>query len=128
MIVLVDDEQRENEGDLVCAAEFVTPQIVNFMLREGRGMMCVALDGGVCDRLELEPQGRVNNSLRGTAYTITVDGHPRFGVTTGVSAADRAHTAQLLIDPATRPEDLTRPGHVQPLRARDGGCLVRAGQ
>lgn len=128
MIVLVDDEQRENEGDLVCAAEHVTPEIVNFMLREGRGMLCVALEGPICDRLELEPQGRVHTAPRGTAYTISVDADPRFGVTTGVSAADRARTAQVLIHPETRPEDLTRPGHVQPLRARDGGSLVRAGQ
>lgn len=128
MIVLVDDEQRENEGDLVCAAEFVTPEIINFMLREGRGMMCVALHGDVCDRLDLGPQTRFNTSQRSTAYTITVDAHERFGITTGVSASDRARTARVLIDDATRPEDLARPGHVQPLRARDGGCLVRAGQ
>ncbi|MFW6058609.1 MAG: 3,4-dihydroxy-2-butanone-4-phosphate synthase [Phycisphaeraceae bacterium] len=128
MILLVDDEQRENEGDLVCAAEYVTPEIVNFMLREGRGMLCVALDSAICERLELEPQGRVHTAPRGTAYTVSVDADPRFGVTTGVSAADRARTAQVLIHPETRPDDLTRPGHVQPLRARDGGCLVRAGQ
>lgn len=128
MIVLVDDEQRENEGDLVCAAEFVTPQIVNFMLREGRGMMCVALDGPICSRLELEPQSRVNTSTRATAYTVTVDAHPRYGITTGVSAADRAKTIQVLIDAATKPDDLVRPGHMQPLRARAGGSLVRAGQ
>ena len=128
MVVLVDDEQRENEGDLVCAAEHITPQRINFMLREGRGMLCVALDGATCDRLELEPQSRVHTAPRGTAYTVTVDADPRFGTTTGVSAADRARTAQLLVHSETRPEDLARPGHVQPLRARDGGCLVRAGQ
>ncbi len=128
MVVWVDDEQRENEGDLVCAAEYATPQAINFMLREGRGMMCVALSGEVCDRLELEPQTRVNTTQRGTAYTVTVDAHERFGITTGVSAADRATTIRALIDPATRPIDLARPGHVQPLRARDGGTLVRAGQ
>src|SRR5690606_15247591 len=126
MIVLVDDEQRENEGDLVCAAEFVTPQIVNFMLREGRGMLCVALHGSVCQRLELEPQGRVTTSPRATAYTIGVEAHPRFGTTTVVSAVDRARTAKLLIDPQAKPDDFSRPGHVQPLRARDGGTLVRA--
>ncbi|MEX0655409.1 MAG: 3,4-dihydroxy-2-butanone-4-phosphate synthase [Phycisphaeraceae bacterium] len=128
MIVLVDDEQRENEGDLVCAAEHVTPEIINFMLREGRGMMCVALDGSICDALDLEPQGRVNTTQRGTAYTISVDADARFGLTTGVSAADRTTTIRVLIDPKTRPDDLARPGHMQPLRARDGGCLVRAGQ
>ena len=128
MIVLVDDEQRENEGDLVCAAEHVTPELVNFMLREGRGMLCVALDGPTCDRLELEPQGRIHTAPRGTAYTVSVDADARFGVTTGVSASDRARTAQVLIHPETQPEDLNRPGHMQPLRARAGGSLVRAGQ
>ncbi|MFA9477237.1 3,4-dihydroxy-2-butanone-4-phosphate synthase [Phycisphaerales bacterium AB-hyl4] len=128
MIVLVDDEKRENEGDLVCAAEHVTPELVNFMLREGRGMMCVALEGEICDDLQLEPQARINTSQRSTAYTITVDAAARFGLTTGVSAADRAITIKTLIDPNTKPVDLDRPGHMQPLRARDGGCLVRAGQ
>lgn len=128
MIVLVDDEQRENEGDLVLPAESTTPEAVNFMLREARGMMCVALAGEICDRLELHPQGGINTSLRGTAYTVTVDAQERFGVTTGVSAADRARTIRVLIDQASRPGELVRPGHVQPLRARDGGALVRAGQ
>lgn len=128
MVVLVDDEQRENEGDLVIAAEFTTPDAVNFMLREARGMMCVALAGEVCDRLELHPQGGVNTSLRGTAYTVTADAQERFGVTTGVSAADRARTIRVLIDENARPGELVRPGHVQPLRARAGGSLVRAGQ
>lgn len=128
MVVLVDDEARENEGDLVCAAEFTTPEVVNFMLREGRGMLCVALGADVCDRLELGPQSAVSTAPRSTAYTITVDADARFGVTTGVSAADRARTIQTLIDDRTTPDDLNRPGHVQPLRARRGGTLVRAGQ
>ena len=128
MIVLVDDERRENEGDLVCAAQSVTPQVVNFMLREGRGMLCVALAGEACDRLHLHPQSRFNTSLRSTAYTVSVDAHERFGISTGVSAADRAATIRVLADPNSRPEDLARPGHVNPLRARDGGTLVRAGQ
>lgn len=128
MIVLVDDEQRENEGDLVCAAQFVTPEIVNFMLREGRGMMCVAISGAICDRLHLEPMGRVNTSKRSTAYTVTVDAHQRFGITTGVSASDRAATIKLLADDDAMPTDFDRPGHMQPLRARDGGTLVRSGQ
>lgn len=128
MIVLVDDERRENEGDLVCAAQFVTPEGVNFMLREGRGMLCVALGGAVCDQLHLEPMGRVNTSRRNTAYTVTVDAHPRFGVTTGVSASDRAATIKRLADADAVPTDFDRPGHVQPLRARDGGTLVRSGQ
>ena len=128
MIVLVDDEQRENEGDLVCAAEFTTPTVVNFMLREGRGLLCVALTGQRCDELELSPQAPVNTTQRGTAFTVSIDAHERFGVSTGVSAADRSATIGVTIDPATRPQDLARPGHVHPLRARDGGCLVRAGQ
>ncbi len=128
MIVLVDDERRENEGDLVCAAEHVTPEVVNFMLREGRGMLCVALSGAICDRLHLEPMGRVNTSRRSTAYTVTVDAHQRFGVTTGVSASDRATTIRLLADDDARPTDFDRPGHMQPLRAREGGTLVRSGQ
>lgn len=128
MIVLVDDEKRENEGDLVCAAEFVTPSVVNFMLREGRGMLCVAVAGEICDRLDLQPQVAVNTTQRGTAYTVSVDAHGKFGITTGVSAADRATTIRVLIDRASVPSDLSRPGHTHPLRARDGGVLVRAGQ
>ena len=128
IIVLVDDEQRENEGDLVCAAQFVTPEKINFMLREGRGMLCVPLSGSHCDRLELEPQSRVNTAQHSTAYTVSVDAHERFGISTGVSASDRARTIEVLADPNTVPDDLARPGHVQPLRCRDGGVLVRAGQ
>ena len=127
MAVVIDDEDRENEGDLVCAAEHATPAVINFMLREGRGMLFVALDGATCDRLDLPPQAAVNTTQRGTAYTLTVDAAARFGVTTGVSAADRAATIRVLADAATGPGDLDRPGHVQPLRARDGGTLVRAG-
>ena len=128
MIVLTDDEHRENEGDLVCAAQFVTPEIINFMLREARGMMCVALSGEICDRFRLHPQSTFNTSQRSTAYTVSVDAHDRFGVTTGVSAADRACTIRLLVGTDTSPDDFARPGHIQPLRARIGGCLVRAGQ
>lgn len=128
MIVLVDDEARENEGDLVCAAEHVTPEVINFMVREGRGLLCLSLTGKRCDELDLHPQAKVNTAQLSTAFTVTVDGHPRFGVTTGVSASDRAATIQLCIDNATRPGDLVRPGHIMPLRARDGGVLVRAGQ
>ncbi len=128
MIVLIDDETRENEGDLVCAAQFTTPAMVNFMVREGRGVLCVPMPGAWCDRLELAPQAAINTASRGTAFTITVDAHERFNVTTGVSTHDRAVTIRLLADPATRPTDLNRPGHINPLRARDGGVLVRAGQ
>jgi 3,4-dihydroxy 2-butanone 4-phosphate synthase/GTP cyclohydrolase II len=128
MIVLIDDETRENEGDLVCAAELVTPDLVNFMIREARGVLCVSLAGHWCDRLDLKPQAPVNTTQRGTAFTITVDADERFGVTTGVSASDRARTIRVLADPQTQPADLARPGHINPLRARDGGVLVRAGQ
>jgi len=124
----VDDEHRENEGDFICAAELVTPQTINFMLREARGVLCLALAGEICDRMDLQPQSRVNTSLHSTAFTVTIDAHERFGVTTGVSAADRATTIRVAIDDNSVPSDLVRPGHINPLRARDGGCLVRAGQ
>ncbi len=127
-IILVDDEDRENEGDLVCAAEKVTPAIINFVTRHTPGYLCVALTAADCDRLELYAQTAVNTALRGTAMAVSVDGHPRHGVGTGISASDRARTARLLADPATRPDDLVRPGHMVPLRARDGGVLVRTGQ
>lgn len=126
-VVLLDDEGREDEGDLVCAAEFATPDVINFMLREGRGMLFVSLTGEACDRLQLPPQHSVNTTQRGTAYTVTVDATARFGVTTGVSAQDRSATITRLADPDASPLDFDRPGHVQPLRARDGGTLVRAG-
>lgn len=127
MVVLVDDEGRENEGDLVVAAEHATPDAINFMLREGRGMLFVALDAGTCDRLDLPPMASVNTTQRGTAYTLTVDAVARLGVTTGVSAADRSATIRRLAGPDAEPADFDRPGHVQPLRARRGGSLVRAG-
>jgi 3,4-dihydroxy 2-butanone 4-phosphate synthase/GTP cyclohydrolase II len=127
-IILVDDEDRENEGDLVCAAEKITPEIINFMTRHTPGYLCVALTAAECDRLELHPQAASNTSLRGTAMAVSVDGHPRHGVGTGISASDRARTARLLADPASRPHDLVRPGHMVPLRAKDGGVLVRTGQ
>ncbi|MEM1211243.1 MAG: 3,4-dihydroxy-2-butanone-4-phosphate synthase [Planctomycetota bacterium] len=127
IVLLIDDEQRENEGDLIAAAEHATPDVVNFMLREGRGMLFASLDGAGCDRLDLPPQAAVNTSQRTTAYTITVDAADRHGVTTGVSAGDRSTTIQLLADPTATPADFDRPGHIQPLRARDGGVLVRTG-
>ena len=127
MVVLVDDEGRENEGDLVCAAEHVSPETVNFMLREGRGMLFAAVDAERCDKLDLPPQAAVNTTQRGTAYTITVDAGARHGLTTGVSTMDRAMTLRLLADPAATAADFDRPGHIQPLRARHGGVLVRAG-
>jgi 3,4-dihydroxy 2-butanone 4-phosphate synthase / GTP cyclohydrolase II len=128
MVVLVDDEDRENEGDLVCAAEFVTPEIVNFMVREARGVLCTALTPEDCQRLALYPQAAFNTAPLGTDFTVTVDAHPRFGITTGVSAPERAKTIQVLIDAKSTPNDLSRPGHINPLRARTGGVLERAGQ
>ncbi len=128
LIVLVDDEDRENEGDLVCAAEKITPELINFMLSHGRGVLCLALTKERCERLHLHPQSAQNTTKYETAFTVTIDAHPRFGVTTGVSAADRAATILAAIRDDARPADLVRPGHISPLTARDGGVLVRAGQ
>jgi len=125
-LVIVDDEARENEGDLCVAAERVTPDAINFMARHGRGLICVAMTGERLDRLQLPAMVQENTSPLGTAFTVSVEA--RRGVTTGISAADRAATVRALIDPATQPEDLVRPGHTFPLRAREGGVLVRAGQ
>jgi 3,4-dihydroxy 2-butanone 4-phosphate synthase/GTP cyclohydrolase II len=128
LIVLVDDEHRENEGDLVIAAERVTPQAINFMTRHTPGYLCLAMTPDDCDRLELHPQAGVNTSLRGTAMAVSIDGHARHGVGTGISASDRARTVQIAVDPRSTSDDLVRPGHMVPLRARDGGVLVRTGQ
>jgi len=126
MIVVVDDEDRENEGDLTIAAEKVTPEIINFMATHGRGLICLALTAERCDHLRLPLISPQNTSAFGTAFCESIDA--REGVTTGISAADRTRTILAAIDPATRPADLARPGHVFPLRAREGGVLVRAGQ
>ena len=128
IVVMVDDENRENEGDFVCAAESLTVEQVNFMTRVGAGYLCVALDGASCERLDLVPQAAINTSLRATPFTVSVDGHPRHGVGTGISARDRVKTIHLMCDPGSRPDDFVRPGHINPLRARDGGVLVRTGQ
>ncbi len=125
-IVLVDDEDRENEGDLTMAAEKITPEAVNFMAKHGRGLVCLALTEDRCDELALPLMTPVNTSNYGTAFTESIDA--RRGTTTGISTSDRAMTILAAIDPATRPADLARPGHVFPLRARNGGVLVRAGQ
>ena len=126
MIIIVDDEDRENEGDLVCAAEKVTPEIINFMAMHGRGLICLPLTEERCDELQLFPQTSENTSSMGTAFTISIEA--REGVTTGISAADRAKTILTAVDPASKPNDLARPGHVFPLRAKRGGVLVRVGQ
>jgi 3,4-dihydroxy 2-butanone 4-phosphate synthase / GTP cyclohydrolase II len=128
MVIVADDEDRENEGDLVCAASLVTPEIVNFMATHGRGLICLALTSERADELDLWPMSDVNTESQGTAFTVSVDAAARFGVTTGISASDRAKTIQVCIDPNTRPADLRRPGHVFPLRARPGGVLRRVGQ
>jgi 3,4-dihydroxy 2-butanone 4-phosphate synthase / GTP cyclohydrolase II len=127
LIVVADDEDRENEGDLICAAELVTPEMINFMIRKAGGWICLALTGERADQLELAQQSDVNTDEYRTAFTISIDADERFGVTTGVSAQDRAKTIRVAVDPRTVPSDLRRPGHVPPLRARDGGVLQRVG-
>ncbi len=128
MVILTDDEDRENEGDFVLPAQFVTPEAVAFMLSVARGYMCLSLTEADCDRLELTPQSIINTSVRATPFTVAIDGHPKHGLTTGVSAQERAKTIQLAIDPSTNASDFVRPGHINPLRSRDGGVLVRIGQ
>ncbi len=127
MIVVVDDEDRENEGDLTMAAELITPEAVNFMATHGKGLICLAMTGERLDELEFGSMTPENTALGGTAFTVSIDvkGH---GVTTGVSAYDRAETIRAAVDPSSYPEDFARPGHVFPLRARDGGVLERRGQ
>src|SRR6201987_1321572 len=126
MIVLVDDEDRENEGDLAMAAEKITPEAINFMAKHGRGLICLPLTEERCDELHLPLMSPINTSVHGTAFTEAIDA--KVGVTTGISASDRAITILTAVDPKTRPQDLARPGHIFPLRARKGGVLVRAGQ
>lgn len=126
MLVVVDDEDRENEGDLTVAAEHITPEIINFMAKYGRGLICLALSPDRCEALDLHLISPANTSRFGTAFCESIDA--REGVSTGISAADRALTIRVAMDAATRPTDLARPGHMFPLRAREGGVLVRAGQ
>jgi 3,4-dihydroxy 2-butanone 4-phosphate synthase / GTP cyclohydrolase II len=127
LIIVADDEDRENEGDLICAAELITPELVNFMARHGRGMICLALTADRVEELGLAPMAETNPDEYRTAYTVSIDAAPRFGVTTGISAADRATTIRVAVDPATIPSDLRHGGHVFPLRAREGGVLQRVG-
>jgi len=126
MIILVDDEDRENEGDLTMAAEFVTADAINFMTKYGRGLVCLALDSNIADKLDLQPMVRDNTSKFGTGFTVSIEA--KKGVTTGISAADRAVTIRTAIAPDTKAQDLARPGHIFPLRAKSGGTLVRTGQ
>ena len=126
MVILVDDEDRENEGDLTMAAEMVTPEAINFMAKYGRGLICLTLTTEMCDRLRLPLMVSSNTSSFGTAFTVSIEA--KKGVTTGISAADRAHTILTAVADEAKPEDLARPGHIFPLRAKPGGVLVRAGQ
>jgi len=125
IVIVVDDEDRENEGDFICAAEKMTPEIVNFMITHGRGLLCAPLTEERCDELELEMQAQANTSMHGTPFTVSID--KLEGCTTGVSAADRAATFQALTDPTSKPETFGRPGHIFPLRARSKGVLRRSG-
>ena len=126
MLVIVDDEDRENEGDVTIAAEKITADVINFMAKYARGLICLSLSAEICDALALPPMTARNTARLGTAFTESIEAAE--GVTTGISAADRAHTIQVAMNPASTPRDLARPGHVFPLRAREGGVLVRAGQ
>ena len=126
LVVVVDAADRENEGDLTIAAQFATPEAINFMATHGRGLICLCLTGDRCDELGLPPMTERNETPHGTAFTISIEA--REGVTTGISAADRAHTIQVAIDPTRGPADIVKPGHVFPLRSRVGGVLQRAGQ
>lgn len=125
MVIVVDDENRENEGDLIFAAECVTPEHINFMLKYARGLICLPMEGKRLDELHIPPMVAANEDVRCTAFTVSVDA--KYGITTGISAHDRAHTIKVLIDPSTKPQDIVRPGHIFPLRAKEGGVLVRAG-
>lgn len=126
-IILVDDDDRENEGDLVCAAELVTPEMINYMIRQAAGKLCLALDSETCERLHLYPQTHESTASHGTAFTVSIDASADFGVTTGVSASDRCRTIRRCLDTDAKPSDFHRPGHISPLKARTGGVLVRAG-
>src|SRR5256885_2510717 len=126
MVIVCDAEDRENEGDLTMAAQFVTPEAINFMAKEGRGLICLALAPARCDELGLDLMAAKNESPFETAFTVTIEA--REGVTTGISAHDRAHTIQVAIDPRSGPNDLVQPGHIFPLKAKPGGVLERTGQ
>ncbi|RZL33212.1 MAG: bifunctional 3,4-dihydroxy-2-butanone-4-phosphate synthase/GTP cyclohydrolase II, partial [Rubrivivax sp.] len=125
MVILVDEEDRENEGDLVLAADLVTPEAINFMARHGRGLICLTLPREHCERLQLPPMTRRNGTQHGTAFTVSIEAAT--GVTTGISAADRARTVQAAVAPDAKASDLVQPGHIFPLQAQDGGVLMRAG-
>lgn len=128
MVIVADDEDRENEGDLVCVAEHITPEAINFMAQHGRGLICLAMAPNLCDRLDLPQMVARNDEHMRTAFTVSIDAHQKYGVTTGISAWDRAKTIQIAVSDTVVPSDLRRPGHIFPLRARPGGVLERVGQ
>lgn len=127
MVIVADDENRENEGDLICAAELITPDIINFMAAEGRGLICLCMTPERAEELQLNPMTENNTDAKGTAFTVSIDADPKFGVTTGISAQDRATTIKISTDKRTQPTDLRRPGHIFPLVAKQGGVLQRVG-
>lgn len=127
VIIVVDDENRENEGDLIGAAQFATPAMINFMATHARGLICLAMEGDRLDALDIPMMVSTNTDNNQTAFTVSVDADLKWGVTTGISASDRARTIQAILHPSTRPHDLRRPGHIFPLRSREGGVLKRAG-
>lgn len=128
VVIVADNEDRENEGDLICAAETITPEIINFMATEARGLICLPITQELASKLNLNAMSSVNTDTEETAFTVSIDGIPDKGITTGISAKDRANTIKLCLEKNTQPDDLRRPGHVFPLIARDGGVLVRQGQ
>ncbi len=127
MIIVADDDDRENEGDLVCAADMITPEMVNFMIKSAGGLVCLAITGERADHLALTQMSEFNTEVQRTAFTVSIDASPKFGVSTGISAHDRAKTIKVAVDPTSIPSDLRRPGHIFPLRAREGGVLQRVG-
>jgi len=128
MVIIADDEDRENEGDLVCAAELVTPEIINFMTQKGRGLICATVDNKIAKRMQLHQMVEQNTESHGCAFTVSVDAQSKFGTTSGISASDRATTIQVIVDENSKPEDLRRPGHIFPIQAKKGGVLERVGQ
>ena len=128
MVIIADDENRENEGDLVCAAELITPEIINFMTQFGRGLICATVDTKIAQKMQLTQMVEQNTESHGCAFTVSVDAQSKFGTTTGISAADRAKTIQVLVNENSEPSDLRRPGHIFPIQARRGGVLERVGQ
>ena len=125
MVIILDDEERENEGDLVCAADLVTPEIINFMASNGKGLICLPMSANLCNKYDLQMITRKNRAANRTAFTVSIEAAE--GITTGISAADRSHTIKTAVDKNSKPADIVQPGHIFPLKAMDGGVLSRAG-